>query len=599
MSFIGKIKFLLKSVREYKKSAILSIVFIVAETAFECVIPYVMQSLINEMATMQNGLADKNEILMKVILYAAILIALAIGSFIAGITAGKISAKAACGFAKNLREDIFAKTTEFSFTNIDKFSSSSLITRQTMDISNIQMAFMMGIRVAVRAPIMFLFSFIMAVVLCPQLSWIFAITIPLIVIPSAIIVPLACQKFNRLFRIYDDLNETVEENIRGMRVVKTYAKEEYEKEKFHKASYQMAKGFRVVEQMLNATNPVIQCTMYISMVLFLFMGAKYVIDTAVVDGDTIIYGNLNVGGISALITYSAQVLSALMTVSMVLFFLIMSVPSINRVYEVLVEQPSIVNPENPLYEVGSGDVEFKNVSFKYRKTAKKYALSAIDLSIKEGETIGIIGGTGSSKSTLVNLISRFYDPSEGEVLLGGHSVREYDIQTLRNSVAMVLQKNILFSGTIKENLRWGNQNASDEEIVEACRIAQADSFIQGFEKKYDTFIEQGGTNVSGGQRQRLCIARALLKKPKVLILDDSTSAVDTKTDAFIRKGLKENLNGVTTIIIAQRISSVQDADKIVVMENGKIDGIGTHEDLLRENKIYQEVYEIQNRIGGK
>lgn len=292
----------------------------------------------------------------------------------------------------------------------------------------------------------------------------------MIVIPSAIIVPLACQKFNRLFRMYDDLNETVEENIRGMRVVKTYAKEEYEKEKFHKASYQMAKGFRVVEQMLNATNPVIQCTMYISMVLFLFMGAKYVIDTAVVDGDTIIYGNLNVGGISALITYSAQVLSALMTVSMVLFFLIMSVPSINRVYEVLVEQPSIVNPENPLYEVGSGDVEFKNVSFKYRKTAKKYALSAIDLSIKEGETIGIIGGTGSSKSTLVNLISRFYDPSEGEVLLGGHSVREYDIQTLRNSVAMVLQKNILFSGTIKENLRWGNQNASDEEM---SRLAES------------------------------------------------------------------------------------------------------------------------------
>ena len=598
---LGKaIKYLLKSVREYKTPSILSIVFIALETAFECVLPFVMMYLLNFLTDYQNFKSGLNaepdpfgfgNFLYTVLLFAGILVVVAMCSFTCGVMSGRFSAKAACGFAKNLREDMFRKTTEFSFKNIDKFSPSSLITRQTTDINNIQMAYMISIRMAFRAPIMFIFSFIMFIIICPRLSWIFAILIPLIAIPLVVIMIQANKRFEKLFKIYDDLNEKMEEDIRGMRVVKTYAREDFEKKKFEDESYSMSKGFRVVEQMLSATNPIIQGVMYTSMCLILFLGALVVIGDK---GTT-----LNVGGISSLITYSAQVLSSIMMVTMVGFFILMAVPGFKRVYEVLIEEPSIKNPENAVTEVKSGDIVFDNVSFKYKETAKKSALSNINLEIKEGEMVGIIGSTGSSKSTLVNLISRFYDTTEGTVKVGGVDVKDYDLKVLRDNVAMVLQKNVLFAGSIEDNLRWGNKNATMDQIKEAAHIAQADSFIDAFDDGYNHHIEQGGSNVSGGQRQRLCIARALLKNPKVLILDDSTSAVDTKTDAYIRSGLRKSCPGVTKIIIAQRISSVSDADKIIVMDNGTISGVGTHEELLKNNAIYKEVYELQNRIGGK
>jgi len=595
-----KAKLLLKIVKEYKKYAIFSIILITLETAFECIIPYVMQMLITDLANYQFASnANQADILNKVIIYGVILLVLAMCSFACGVSAGRVSAKASSGFARNLREEMFNKTMSYSFSNIDDFSSSSLITRQTYDINEIQMAFMILIRVAVRAPIMFIFSFIMFLILCPELGWIFLITIPLIVIPNVIITINASKRFNKLFYKFDELNEKVEENVRGMRVVKNYSKEEYEKEKFKKESLEMANGFKIVEQMLSATNPIIQCVMYISMCLILFVGTNYIISTSQIDGGEIVFKNLTIGGVSSLITYSAQVLSSLLMVSMVSFFLIMAVPAVNRVYDCLVAIPTIKNNDHPIMELNSGDIEFKNVSFKYKESASKYALSNINLYIKEGETIGIIGSTGSSKSTLVNLISRFYDVSEGEVKVGGINVKDYDLTLLRDKVSMVLQKNILFKGSIKDNLRWGNMDASEEDIIKACKIAQADSFIEAFPDKYDYMIEQGGSNVSGGQRQRLCIARALLKNPKVLILDDSTSAVDTKTDAYIREGFKNNLKGITKIIIAQRISSVMDADRIIVMDNGCISGFGTHEELLKNNQIYKEVYILQNRIGVK
>ena len=517
-------------------------------------------------------------------------------SLFCGVMSGRMSAIAATGLTKNLRVDIFKKITSYSFNNIDKFSTSSLITRQTTDIWNIQMAYMLLIRIAVRAPFMFVFSFIMALVVATPISWIFLITIPFIAIILICLIPIATKLFVKLFRKYDDLNELTEENIRGMRVVKTYAREEQQKEKFAHESGVMGKGFQKVEQIMSAVNPAMQAVMYLSMSLILFMGSMLCIELGIEFGPE--NAPFNVGSLSAMITYSAQVLSSLMMVAMILFMIIMAVPAIERSYEVLTEEPTIKNPENPLFEVKNGDIDFENVSFKYKEDAEKYALANINLHIKSGQTVGIIGGTGSSKSTLVNLLSRFYDASVGDVKVGGENVKNYDVKTLRDNVAMVLQKNVLFSGTINDNLRWGNKEATQEEIIEACKIAQADSFIETFPKKYDSWIEQGGVNVSGGQRQRLCIARALLKKPKVLILDDSTSAVDTKTDAFIRKGFKEFIPGITKIIIAQRISSVQDADMIIVMDNGEINGVGTHEELLKNNAIYQEVYEIQNRVGG-
>ena len=598
LSFIRKFKYLLHSTREYKKYAYLSIGFVLAETVLECIIPYIMSRLISLLQSfigVEVTETLKQEALNGVIIYGSILLVLGILSLICGILAGRMSAIASAGFAKNLRTDEFEKITSYSFNNIDKFSSSSLITRQTTDISNIQMAFMLLIRIAVRAPFMFIFSFVMALVVAPQISWIFLITIPFIVIILGILIPISTKLFIKLFRKYDDLNELTEENVRGMRVVKTYAREDYEKEKFAHESGVMSKGFEKVEQIMNAVNPAMQAVMYMSMCLILFLGSMLAISQGIEFGPK--DAPFGVGNLSAMITYSAQVLSSLMMVAMVLFMIIMSVPAINRVYEVLTEIPSIKNNDHPVYEVSNGDIDFEEVSFKYKPDAQKYALKNINLHIKSGQTVGIIGGTGSSKSTLVNLISRFYDTSVGTVKVGGVDVKDYDVKTLRDHVAMVLQKNILFSGTIKDNLKWGNANATDEQIKEACKIAQADSFVEQFPQQYDSWIEQGGVNVSGGQRQRLCIARALLKNPKILILDDSTSAVDTKTDAYIRKGFKEFIPGITKIIIAQRVSSVQDADFIIVMDNGEINGIGTHEELLKNNAIYQEVYEIQNRIG--
>lgn len=587
-SFKHVIKTLLKSVREYKKETILSIILIGLETLFECIIPFTMSKLLDNMQDMMEkaSTVNKNEYLYLVLIYGAILLVLATLSFICGINAGRLSAKASVGFECNLRKDLFYNISNFSFDNIDKFSASSLVTRQTIDAFYIQMAFMMCTRIGLRAPLMLIFSITMAIIQSPGMSWIYAITIPFLAAILLTIVLKVMPIFNKVFVKYDDLNESVEENVRGIRVVKTYVREDYEKQKFNKTSEDVAKGFVKAERIIALSNPTMMTSMYISMILVLTVGS-----IAILYGK---FGHIKVGQISSLITYGAQILSSLMMLQMVFVMFSMSVASMGRVYEVLIEEPTIKNCENPIKEVSSGDILFKNVSFKYKKDAEKYALSDVNLSIKNGQTIGIIGGTGSSKSTLVNLISRFYDTTEGEVDVGGINVKDYDIKTLRENVSMVLQNNILFSGTINENLRWGNNNATDEEIVEACKIAQADSFIESFPDKYNTLIYQGGTNVSGGQKQRLCIARAILKKPKILIMDDSTSAVDTKTDAFIREGLKKTLPNTTKIIIAQRISSVENCDFIVVMDDGKINGIGNHDELLESNEIYKEIYNLQN-----
>ena len=587
------LKVFFKSIREYKTPSILAMIFIALETCFECIIPFIMSKLINLMEKVNNS-----DLLTTVFIYSGILLALAICSFICGLTAGRLSAKATVGFATNLRRDIFTKITTFSFNNIDKFSISSLVTRQTTDVWYVQNAYMMFIRICLRAPLMLIFSVIMAVIMAPSMSWIFLVTIPVLVIILGIIIWKCLPIFFRVFKKYDGLNESVEENVRGIRVVKTYVREEYEKEKFNKRSEDIKKDFVVAERIIGLSNPSMMFSMYVSMFLIIFFGSMVIINTTSIVNDEVVT-DLDIGSLSSLITYGAQILSSLLMLSMVFVMFAMSMASIKRIYEVLIEVPTIVSKKDCATKVDNGEIVFKNVSFKYKKDAQKFALKNVNLTIKNGQTVGIIGGTGSSKSTLVNLISRFYDTTEGEVIVGGKNVKDYDLETLRNSVSMVLQKNILFSGTIKENLRWGNNNATDEEIVAACKIAQADSFVEGFPDKYETRILQGGSNVSGGQKQRLCIARAILKKPRVLIMDDSTSAVDTKTDALIRTGLRNTLPNTTKIIIAQRINSVQDADFIVVMNEGKIDGIGTHEELLKSNKVYQEIYEIQNRIGGK
>ena len=594
VSYMSIFKELLKSVREFKKPSIIAIVLISLEALFECFIPFVMSMLVNLLAEGKPA----NEILSNVFIYASILVVLAICSLLSGVFAGRISAKAAIGFATNLRKDIYDKITTFSFTNIDKFSVSSLVTRQTLDISYIQNCYMMSIRIALRAPLMFIFSIIMTLIQSPQMSWIFAITIPILLCVIILVMYFAIPLFNKLFKRYDSLNESIEENVRGIRVVKTYVREEYEKAKFDRVSDDLEKGFIKAERIVAINNPAMNATMSLSFALIVFFGSMMILNTSFVENGIVVYTGLKPGHLSSLITYGAQMLSSLMMFSMVLVMFTMSLASMRRIYEVLTEEPTIKNIENPKKELSSADILFKNVSFKYSDKAEKAALSNINLTIKEGQTVGIIGGTGSSKSTLVNLISRFYDVSEGELLIGGENIKNYDIEFLRNNIGMVLQKNVLFSGTIKENLKWGDKNATDEEIIEACKIAQADSFIQSFPDKYDTHIEQGGSNVSGGQKQRLCIARAIIKKPRILILDDSTSAVDTKTDALIRKGLKKSLPNSTKIIIAQRLSSVQDSDFIVVLDDGKIIGVGSHDELMQNNETYREIYNIQNRLGG-
>lgn len=575
------LKTLGKSVREYKKPALLTPLLVTLEVIMEVVIPLLMANLIDK------GIyaGQMNEILkIGVMLVVASLLSLAFG-ILSGITASKASA----GFAKNLRKDLYYKIQDFSFTNIDKFSTSSIVTRLTTDVSYVQMAFQMLTRIVVRTPLMLIFSLIMSFSINAKLALIFLALMPVIGITLYVIMSKAHPIFERVFKKYDVLNNVVEENTNGIRVVKSYLLEESEKKKFGNISNEIYVDFSKAQRLMSLTNPVMQFSMYLAIILISWFGAKIIVTTNMVD--------LEVGQLTSLITYGIRLLSSLMMLAMLLVMSTMARNSAERIYEILVEKPDLANPKKPIKEVKNGSIEFKNVSFSYVGNKKKECLKNINIQIKSGETVGIIGGIGSGKSTLVSLIPRLYDATEGKVEVGGKDVKQYDIETLRNNVSVVLQKNVLFSGTIKENLKWGDKDATDEEVVRACKLAQADNFIEEFPDKYDTNIEQGGTNVSGGQRQRLCIARALLKKPQILILDDSTSAVDTKTDSLIRKAFKEEIPNTTKIIIAQRIASVQDADKIIVLDNGTVNGIGTHEELLKSNEIYREVYESQVKGG--
>ena len=575
------IKILAKSIREYKKPAILTPILVTGEVVFECIIPYLIAQLVNQI---QAGCE-----MIVIVKYGTVLVVLALLSLLLGAMAGSYCATASCGLARNLRKDMFYKIQGYSFENIDKFSVSSLVTRMTTDVTNVQQAYMMIIRAAIRSPLMLIFSFIMGFVMGGRVAVIYLVTIPILAIALALVVRKTMPIFRKVFKKYDALNASVQENIRGMRVVKSYVREEYEKKKFHVAADDVRADFTRAERILALNNPIMMFCVYLVMVVILTFGSYTVITTRGLD--------LNVGQMSSLLTYNFQILMSLMMLSMVFVMITMAEESAKRIVEVLTEESSLKNPENPVMAVKDGSIDFDNVSFKYSKKADRMALKDINLHIRSGEVIGIIGGTGSSKSTLIQLISRLYDTTEGTVKVGGVDVREYDMEVLRNQVAVVLQKNVLFSGTIKDNLRWGNQDATDEEMIEACKLAQADEFVQQFPDKYDTWIEQGGTNVSGGQKQRLCIARALLKKPKILILDDSTSAVDTRTDALIRKAFREFIPETTKIIIAQRVASVEDADRIIVMDGGTINAIGTHEELLKNNEIYREVYTSQNKAG--
>lgn len=573
------IKKLAKSIREYKKESILTPIFVSLEVVMEVIIPLLMANLIDK--GMYAG--NMNEVL-KIGLE---LVGAAMLSLIFGVLSGSVAAKASAGFAKNLRKDLYYKVQDFSFSNIDKFSTASIITRLTTDVTYVQMAFQMIIRIAVRTPLMLVFSLIMAFGINKELSLIFLILIPIVGVALGLISTKVYPIFDRVFKKYDDLNEIVEENVSSIRVVKSYVLEEKEKEKFEKTSNEIYKDFTKAEKIMALNSPIMQFAIYSALILISWFGAKIIVNSHMTA--------LTTGELTSLLTYSIQILSSLMMLTMILVMCTMSKASAQRIVEILDEEPDLKNKKNPIEEVKNGDIEFQDVGFSYVGKKNKEVLKNINLKIKSGETVGIIGGTGDGKSSLINLIPRLYDVSEGKVLVGGVNVKDYDLKVLRDQVANVLQKNVLFSGTIKENIRWGDENASDEEVERVCKLAQADEFIQGFDKKYDTYIEQGGTNVSGGQKQRLCIARALLKEPKILILDDSTSAVDTKTDSLIRKAFREEIPNTTKIIIAQRISSVQDADKIVVMDNGRIDAIGTHEELLKSNKIYREVYESQTK----
>lgn len=547
----------------------------------ECIIPFITANLVNQI---------KAGCSLNVILrYGLLLVVMAALSLTFGALAGSACATASCGFARNLRKDMFYKIQTYSFQNIDKFSVSSLVTRLTTDVTNVQNAYMMIVRTAIRCPLMLVFSFAMAFIMGGRLAFIFLLVIPILAIGLALVIRKTIPLFRRVFKKYDALNSSVQENIKGMRVVKAFVREDYEKKKFSVAAEDVCADFTRAERILAFNNPLMQFCMYSVMVFVMAFGSYTVITSRGMD--------IDVGQMSSMLTYSFQILSSLMMLSMVFVMITMAGESAERIVEVLTEESSLQNPENPVMTVKDGSIDFENVSFKYSQKAERMALSNINLHIRSGETIGIIGGTGSSKSTLIQLISRLYDSTEGTVRVGGVDVRDYDLETLRDQVAVVLQKNVLFSGTIKDNLRWGNKNATDEEMIEACKLAQADEFINQFPQGYDTYIEQGGSNVSGGQKQRLCIARALLKKPKILILDDSTSAVDTRTDALIRQAFRQYIPETTKIIIAQRTASVQDADRIIVMDGGTINAIGTHEELLQNNAIYREVYTSQNKAG--
>lgn len=569
------------SLREYKRISIATPVLVTFEVLLECLIPYVIALLVNQI---QAGCGL--DVILK---YGAVLVAMAAASLVFGVCSGASCAAASSGLAKNLRKDMFYKIQSYSFQNIDRFNVSSLITRMTTDVTNVQTAYMLLIRLVIRSPLMLIFSFVMAFVMGGSLAWVFVAVVPLLAVGLSVIVVKTIPLFRRAFRKYDKLNSSIQENVKAAREVKSYVREEYEQNKFGEASHDLRRDFQKAERILAFNQPIMQFCLYVVMCVVLSFGSYLVIDSLGAD--------LNVGELSSILTYGFMMLNSLMMLSMAFTMIAMAGESGRRIVEVLKEESTIENPANPVTEVKDGSIDFNDVSFKYSATAERNALSDIDLHIRSGETIGIIGGTGSSKSTLVQLISRLYDTTEGSVKVGGVDVREYDIETLRNAVAMVLQKNVLFSGTIAENLRWGDANATDDEIKEACRLACADEFIERFPEKYNTYIEQGGANVSGGQKQRLCIARALLKKPKILILDDSTSAVDTHTDAKIRKAMREFIPETTKIIIAQRTASVEDADRIIVMDGGSINDIGTHAELIKRNAIYREVYTSQNKEG--
>ena len=583
------IKTLLKSVRQYKKPSLVTPVFMAVEAFCECLIPFFMSRMINESALMG---ANAMRHILK---YGLILIALAAVSLTSGVLAGRFAAKASCGFATNLRHDLFYKVQKFSFSNVDKFSTSSLVTRLTTDVTNVQQAYQMSLRIAIRVPLQFLFAIIMSFSINASLAWIFVVIVPFLAAIIFSIVRVVMPFFRRIFKKYDALNNSVQENVGGIRVVKSFVREGYETEKFQKAAKEVRNDFTRAEKILALNNPVMTLFINFAAVLISYLGAKAIINTATMDGAGVISGDFIPTELSAVITYGIQILSACMMFSMVFVMITMSIESMRRISEVLKEDSDIVSPENAVKEVKDGSIKFENVNFKYSEKAKQYALSDIDLCIEAGETVGILGGTGSSKTTLIQLIPRLYDTTEGQVTVGGVNVKDYDLDVLRKEVAIVLQKNVLFSGTIKENLRWGDENATDEELIRACQIAQADEFIRSFPDGYDTYIEQGGTNVSGGQKQRLCIARAILRKPKILIFDDSTSAVDTKTDALIRKGLAEEIPDTTKIIIAQRVSSVEHADKIVILDGGKIVACGNHTELMQTSEVYREIYEAQTK----
>lgn len=570
-----------RSVREYKKLAVITPILISLEVVIECIIPFITATLVNEI----KGGCDLNTIIK----YGIILIVMAFLSLAFGGIAGTTSATAACGYAKNLRKDIFYSIQDYSFENIDKFSTSSLITRMTTDVTNVQNAFMMIIRMAIRSPLMLIFAFVMAFVMGGRMAWIFLVVVPILAIGLGLVIYKTFPLFRKVFKKYDALNKSIQENIKGMRVVKSFVREEYEQNKFEVAAQDVCADFTKAERILAINGPLMQFCMYVVMVFVLSFGSYTIISSRGSDFD--------IGQFSAILTYSFMILSSLMMLSMVFVMITLAGESAKRIVEVLNEKSTLTNIEKPIYSVKDGSISFENVSFKYSVKAERMVLSNINLQIRSGETIGIVGGTGASKSSLIQLIPRLYDATEGIVKVGGMDVRNYDLDTLRNQVAVVLQKNILFSGTIKENLRWGNKEATDEELVEACKLACADEFINQFPMSYDTYVEQGGANLSGGQKQRLCIARALLKKPKILILDDSTSAVDTKTDAKIRKAFREYIPDTTKLIIAQRTASVEDADRIIVMDGGIINGIGTHKQLLEENAIYREIYYSQNKAG--